>query len=96
MIVVIIVGVVLTIGIIVSGVIMSRRGDTATRERLGQFVGGSTDKGDEEDEERKGKAGGPSLLTQNLDQAIEERGLGKNLATELPADMKLTVADFGL
>jgi tight adherence protein B len=94
MIAILLVGLVLTIGVIVAGVVMSRRGDTTTRERLGQFVGGAMEKGDEDDEERKGKSG-PSLLTQNLDQAIEERGLGKNLATELArADLKVTVAEF--
>ncbi len=94
MIVVIIVGLLLTIGVVVAGVVISRRGDTATKERLGQFVGG-TEKEGEEGEERKGKAAGPSLLTQNLDQAIEERGLGKNLATDLArADLKVTVAEF--
>ncbi len=90
-IIVLIVGFLLTMGIIVAGVFLSRRGDDATRERLGQFVGGEQT---EEDEEKK-KPGGPSLLTQNLDQVIEERGLGRNLATELArADLKITVAEF--
>lgn len=89
-----IIGVVLTISIIVTGVILSRRGGDATQERLGQFVGGSLESTDEKDD-KKSKASGPSLLTQNLDQVLEERGLGKNMATELArADLKVTVAEF--
>ncbi|MBI1881746.1 MAG: type II secretion system F family protein [Chloroflexi bacterium] len=91
---VIIIGIVLTIGIIAAGILLSRRGGDTTQERLGQFVGGSSLEGDE-DQEKKSKPSGTSLLTQNLDQVIEERGLGKNLATELArADLKITVAEF--
>jgi tight adherence protein B len=91
--IVIIIGVILTIGIIVAGVVISRRGDTSTQQRLGQFVGG-VDKADENAEDKKRKTG-PSLLTQNLDQVLEERGLGKGMATELArADLKITVAEF--
>jgi tight adherence protein B len=91
-IIVLLVGLLLTLAVIVAGVVLSRRGDDATRERLGQFVGGEQT---EDDEEKKSRPSGPSLLTQNLDQAIEERGLGRNLATELArADLKLTVAEF--
>jgi len=88
-----IIGVVLTIGITITGVVLSRRGGDATQERLGQFVGGSLESTDEKDDKKK--VSGPSLLTQNLDQVLEERGLGKNLATELArADLKVTVAEF--
>jgi tight adherence protein B len=91
-IIVLLVGLLLTLAVIMAGVVLSRRGDDATRERLGQFVGGEQT---EDDEEKKSRPSGPSLLTQNLDQAIEERGLGRNLATELArADLKLTVAEF--
>lgn len=92
--IVIIIGVVLTLGVIITGVVLSRRGGDATQERLGQFVGGSSLEG-EEDDEKKSKVSGPSLLTQNLDQVLEERGLGRNMATELArADLKITVAEF--
>lgn len=92
---IIIVLAVLAVAAVVGGVLLSRRGDSATQERLGQFVGGGLDKTGAEDEDSKRKQSGPSLLTQNLDQVIEERGLGKNLATELArADLKITVAEF--
>lgn len=85
--------VVLTLATLAGGIIMSRRGTDTTQARLGQFVGGGTLDG--ADDEDKKKSSGPSLLTQNLDQVIEERGLGKNLATELArADLKITVAEF--
>ncbi len=92
--IIIIVGVLLTLGVIVAGVVISRRGNDATQERLGQFVGGSSLEDTQESDNKK-SASGPSILTQNLDQVIEERGLGKNLATELArADLKITVAEF--
>ncbi len=92
--------VVLTVGVLVAGVVLSRRGDSATQERLGQFVGGITEEEPEDGEKKKsdsagGAAAGTSALTQSLEQVIEERGLGGNLATELArADLKITVAEF--
>jgi tight adherence protein B len=84
----------LTIAAIVAGVVTSRRGDTVTQQRLGQFVGGLA----EEDQDADQKAGKPqqtSALTKSLEQALEERGLGKNVATDLArADLKITVAEF--
>ncbi|GAB4413780.1 MAG: type II secretion system F family protein [Anaerolineae bacterium] len=92
--IIIIVLVVLTLVTLIGGVMLSRRGGDATQARLGQFVGGGRLEGAEDEEDKK-KTSGPSLLTQNLDQVIEERGLGKNLATELArADLKITVAEF--
>jgi len=89
------VGLLLTVGIIVAGVLVSRRGDSATLERLDQFVGDSTTAvAGEEDGEGAAQAS-TTALTDRLDQAIEERGLGGNLATELArADLKWTVAEF--
>lgn len=88
------VGLLLALGTIVAGVVLSRRGDTVTQERLGQFVG-SLDSGRGETDEQAETTKGPSILTRNLDQAIESRGLGKGMATELArADLKLTVAEF--
>lgn len=86
----------LTIGVIVAGVIVSRQGDTATQQRLGQFVGGLDATKDEEGDDEKGKSKtSTTALTQSLEHVIEERGLGKNLATELArADLKITVAEF--
>jgi len=64
----------LTLVVLTAGVMVSRRGDTATQQRLGQFVGGlSTDKSDEKKEK---KAQGPSALTESLERVIEQRGLG--------------------
>jgi len=85
---------VLAVGAVSAGFVLSRRtGDATTQERLGQFVGGSAETAGDETEEKKGKS--PSALTLNLDQVIEERGLGRGLATELArADLKLTVAEF--
>lgn len=87
---------VLTIGVLVAGVVVSRRGDSVTLERLDQFVGDSAAVaiGEQETKARE-KVQTPSALTESLDRAIEERGLGKNLATELArADLKWTVAEF--
>ncbi len=91
------IGVLLTVGVIVAGVLVSRRGDSATLERLDQFVGDSnTAVAGEKDRQGQAKAQATSsALTERLDQAIEERGLGGNLATELArADLKWTVAEF--
>jgi tight adherence protein B len=86
-------GVLLAIGATVAGIVISRRGDGATLERLDQFVGGTTV--EEVDEDQKPKAQTTSLLTETLDRAIEKRGLGGNLGTELArADLKITVAEF--
>jgi tight adherence protein B len=84
----------LAVGAIIGGIMVSRRGDTVTQQRLGQFVGGLTDDGD--DEEKGGKTQQTtSFLTQTLEQAIEERGLGGNVGTDLArADLKITVAEF--
>ncbi len=91
---IVIVGIILTIGTVAGGIYLSRRGGDATQQRLGQFVGGGSLDSAEENEEKK-KPGGTSLLTQNLDQVLEERGLGRNMATELArADLKITVAEF--
>ncbi len=83
-----------TIGTLTAGFVMSRQGDTATQERLGQFVGGIVDEA-EDDEEKARKSSAPSALTQSLEHVIEERGLGGNTATELArADLKITVAEY--
>ena len=84
-----------TIGVIIAGVILSRQGDTATQQRLGQFVGGLDEEAINDEEQEKGKSSAPSALTQSLEHVIEERGLGRNMATELArADLKITVAEF--
>jgi len=86
----------LTVGTLAAAVVYSRRGDTATQERLGQFVGGAGALADEsagEDAAEKGKQ--DSILTQKLEQVIEDRGLGRNIATELArADLKITVGEY--
>jgi tight adherence protein B len=85
----------LTAGAITAGVIVSRRGDTATQQRLGQFVGGLSQE-EQAAEEKSAKAQSQTtMLTQTLEHVIEERGLGKNMATDLArADLKITVAEF--
>lgn len=85
----------LTVGVIIAGVMVSRRGDSAALERLDQFVGDTTSVVDEEDTAAQARPQAPSALTESLDRAIEERGLGGNLATDLArADLKWTVAEF--
>lgn len=87
---------VLTVSTLAAAVMVSRRGDTATQERLGQFVGG-VGLADEKAEEESGEKGRSqdSVLTQKLEQVIEERGLGKNISTELArADLKITVSEY--
>lgn len=94
----IIVGVllVLTIGVVVAAVVISRGGDDTTQERL-RFIGEDpnalfgeeTGEGKEEEKDQK------SFLVRNLNQVLEDRGLGKSLGIELArADLKLTVAEF--
>ena len=85
----------LTVGVIIAGIMVSRQGDTATQQRLGQFVGGLGDEATEDADQDKSRGSAPSALTQSLEHAIEERGLGRNMATELArADLKITVAEF--
>lgn len=86
----------LSVGVLAAGVIVSRQGDAATQERLGQFVGGlNADEEEDEESSRASRKGSPSALTQSLEHVIEERGLGKNLATDLArADLRITVAEF--
>ncbi len=93
---IIIIGIVVTLGTIVTGVVLSRSGDSATQQRLDQFVGGGTAVAEEgEGEQKTAQVSSPSALTESLDRAIEERGLGRNLGTELArADLKITVAEF--
>ena len=93
------VGVLLSLVVVVVGFVLSRGEDDATKERLRQIGddAGSLSLGDEADseEEEKKQSQGTSLLTRNLNRAMEERGLGKSLAIELArADLKLTVVEF--
>ena len=90
------IGTLLFIGLLVAAIISSRGGDSATQERL-RFIGEDPNAGlAEEDSDKGRKSGsGTSVLTDNLNQVLEERGLGKNIAIELArADLKLTVAEF--
>jgi tight adherence protein B len=89
-------GFLLTVGIIVVGVVLSRRGDAAALERLEQVTGDDLSLAEEDsDEDRIDSRASESALTQKLDQVIEERGLGRKVAIELArADLKLTVAEF--
>jgi tight adherence protein B len=88
-------GVLLTLGIIVVGVVMSRREGAAARQRLEQIAKDDLSAEEDSDEERAASRTSESILTQKLDQVIEERGLGRKLAIDLArADLKLTVAEF--
>jgi tight adherence protein B len=91
----IIVGVLVTIGVIVAGVMLSRGNDSTTQERL-RSLGEDPNALSADDEQRDGegqKQG--SILTRQLNRVIEDRGLGRNIAIELArADLKLTVAEF--
>jgi tight adherence protein B len=79
--------------VIVAGVVVSRRGDSATLERLDQFVGGTTLVADTAEKTEVKQT--TSALTDTLDRALQERGLGRNMATELArADLKITIAEF--
>jgi tight adherence protein B len=77
----------LGLGAVVSGFIVSRRsGDGLIEERLGLVEPSGAG---EAEEERA------APLTDALDRALAERGLGANLATQLArADLKLTVGEF--
>jgi len=78
---------VLGFGAVVSGIVVSRRsGDGLIEERLG--LAESTEAG-------KGKGERSAPLTDALDRALTERGIGASLATQLArADLKLTVGEF--
>jgi tight adherence protein B len=72
---------------LVGGIILSRGvEDELVEERLGLY---------EAAPEAEVKAERPAPLTDALDRALAERGLGANLATQLArADLKLTVGEF--
>lgn len=95
MIYIIVIGFILTIAVIVAGIVFSRSEDDATRERLDQFVRGETSPTETDGEEESSSQVSSSFIAESLDRALEERGIGRNLGTELArADMKLTVAEF--
>ena len=88
-------GVLLTLGIIVAGVVMSRGDDTAARQRLVQITRDDLSEEEDTDEDTVASRTSESVPTQKLDQVIEERGLGRKVAIELArADLKITVAEF--
>lgn len=87
-------GVLLTLGAIAAGVVMSRRGDSVALERLEQLTGEDVSQVESTTSESSGQSS-ESALTQRLDQVIEERGIGQKTAVDLArADLKLTVAEF--
>jgi tight adherence protein B len=92
--IIIIVGVVLTFGVVAAGVVMSRRGDSVALERLERITGDDRVAESDDAGERSGQSS-ESALTQRLDQVIEERGIGRKAAIDLArADLKITVAEF--
>jgi len=89
-IVLIVVGVLLVIGLVIAGVVLGRNGGDATQERL-RFIGDDSSANEEEE----GTEEQSSALTRQLNQVIEDRGLGQSIAIDLArADLKLTVAEF--
>ena len=89
-------GVLLTLGVIIAGVVMSRGDNTAARQRLEEITRDDLGtEGEDSDKDRAASRSSESVLTQKLDQVIEERGLGRKVAIELArADLKLTVAEY--
>ena len=85
----------LTIGVIVVGVMTSRREGGAALQRLEKIAGSDSSQEDGETTTKKKDQPSESILTKKLDEVIEERGLGRGVAIELArADLKLTVAEF--
>ncbi|MEA3377972.1 MAG: type II secretion system F family protein [Chloroflexota bacterium] len=76
------------LGTLVGGVVMSRRGDSdLIEERLGLE--------DRRGARREPEYERPAPLTDALDRALAERGIGDDLATQLArANLKLTVGEF--
>jgi tight adherence protein B len=79
---------VVALGTVIGGVVMSRRADSdLIEERLG-FE-------EPQAEARQPKEQRPSPLTDALDRALVERGIGSDLSTQLArANLKLTVGEF--
>ncbi|MBN1994748.1 MAG: type II secretion system F family protein [Anaerolineae bacterium] len=88
-------GFLLTIGVIVAGVVMSRRDSGVALERLEQITAEEVIRDTEGEGDSVAGRTSESVLTQKLDQVLEERGLGRKVAIDLArADLKLTVAEF--
>lgn len=77
------------LGTVIGGVIVSRQADTGLiEERLGLE--------EPEAKRREPRDERAAPLTDALDQALEERGIGADLSTQLArANLKLTVGEFG-
>jgi len=75
------------VGSVIGGIVISQRSDEELiEERLGLM---------ESTEEPVSQGEKPSPLTDALDRALAERGIGASLATQLArADLKLTVGEF--
>ncbi len=87
-------GAVLVIGLIVTVVLLLRGEGDNTQERL-KLLGDDPSQLSDEKSESSSESSGGSVLTQQLNQVIEERGLGKNVAIEIArADLKITVAEY--
>lgn len=71
-----------------------RRND-GEKDRLDAFVGGQGFDEVEEDDSPSSAKAATTTITKNLDEAFQERGIGKALAEQLAkADLKLTVPEF--
>jgi tight adherence protein B len=72
-----------------------RKADTE-KDRLGKFLGQDTGAdADDLDNEKSNAKKAPSALTQNIEEKLQERNIGRGLADQLSkADLKWTVAEF--
>jgi tight adherence protein B len=83
----VVIGLVLAIGAVVAGIIISRR---ASQSFIEQRLGITPDK-----TVQAAEVAGKSALTEALDRALVRRGIGANLATQLArANLKFTVGEF--
>ncbi|MFQ5576070.1 MAG: type II secretion system F family protein [Anaerolineae bacterium] len=69
-------------------------GNKATQSRLDRFVGG-IDETEDKPKKKKDDDKKPSKLTQNIDEALEERGFAKNIQIQLSqANLKITATEY--
>lgn len=79
------------IGIVIFGFSRANDSDKTTQNRLNQFAGGAETVSEIEPDEDKRS----SILTRNIDDAIESRGLMQGIQTQLAqANMRITPAEY--
>jgi len=81
----------IAVGILIFAFSGANDGDKTTQNRLSQFVGGTETINDIKPEEDKRS----NILTKNIDDAIESRGLMQGIQTQLAqANMRVTPAEY--